>query len=331
MTEVMLISFARKIVLKNKGKIMATALSEMFKTRHVIAALISCTFAYQAMAAHALPDRLRTGETLTSGETLISPNGQVKLEMKSGGNLVLYRVSDNVTLWQTSTAQAGSYAKMETNGNFVVKNPSSQVLFQSNTSNSTAYVMLQSDRNLVVYTAARSPLWHTATGIPTPAYSTPAYMPAYWNDATTYSGAIQYYNNCYNYANNRRTGTFAQPGTASGYTGYPKTVQGWRNAAIADGLEPTDSSSTSPAGKTKVALAVGTDPLTGRPDYHWYRKDINGLWTHKPGGTASTNLDNSSVPITNPETANRGFYTEFGGYFFTSSSDSQGHGHQVIY
>jgi len=304
---------------------MATALLEIVKKRHVIAAVISCAFSYQALAAHGLPDRLRGGETLTSGETLISPNGAVKLEMKSTGNLVLTRLADNATLWQSSTAQAGSYAKMQTNGNFVVLNPSSQVLFQSGSANSTAYVMLQSDHNLVVYTATQSPLWHTVTGIPNPPpYSTPAYMPGYWNDAV-----IQPNNNCYNYANNKRTDRFSQPGWAHGYTGYDITVAQVRNAAIADGLEPTDSTSVSPVGKTKVALVVGT--VGGWPDYHWYRKDINGYWTHKPGGTQATNLDQSGVVITNPETANRGGYTQFGGYFFTSSSDSQGHGHQVIY
>jgi hypothetical protein len=304
---------------------MATALFQTFKTRHVIAALISCAVSYQALAAHALPDRLRGGETLTSGETLVSPNGAVRLEMKSTGNLVLTRLADNATLWQSGTAQAGSYALMQTSGNFVVVSPGSQILFQSGSANSTAYVMLQSDHNLVVYTATRSPLWHTVTGIPNPPpYSTPAYMPAYWND-----GAIRPYNNCYNYANNRRTDRFSQPGWAHGYSGYDITVAQLRAAAIADGLEPTDSSSVSPVGKTKVALVVGT--VGGSPDYHWYRKDINGLWTHKPGGTSATNLDNSGVAITNPETANRGGYIHFGGYFFTSSSDSQGHGHQVIY
>jgi hypothetical protein len=304
---------------------MATALYEMFKTRHVIATLISCAVSYQALAAHGLPDRLRAGETLTAGETLVSPNGAVKLSMQSNGNLVLVRLVDNATLWQSFTAQAGSYAKMQPTGNFVVLNPSAQVLFQSNSSNSTAYVMLQSDHNLVVYTAARAPLWHTVTGIPNPpAYSTPAYMPGYWNDS-----AFQTRNNCYNYANNSRTDNFSQPGWAHGYSGYEITVAQVRNAAIADGLEPTDSSSVSPVGKTKIALVVGT--VGGSPDYHWYRKDINGLWTHKPGGTQATNLDQSGAAIYNPETANRGGYTQFGGYFFTSSSDSQGHGHQVIY
>jgi len=46
-------------------------------------------------------------------------------------------------------------------------------------------------------------------------------------------------------------------------------------------------------------------------DFHWYRKGRNGYWSHKPGGTAVTNLDNSNVTIPDPRTADRGGYTHF--------------------
>ena len=46
-------------------------------------------------------------------------------------------------------------------------------------------------------------------------------------------------------------------------------------------------------------------------DFHWYRKGRNGYWTHKPGGTPVTNLDNSAHLIPDPRTANRGPYTDF--------------------
>lgn len=65
-------------------------------------------------------------------------------------------------------------------------------------------------------------------------------------------------------------------------------------------------------------------------DYHWYRQDRDGRWTHKPGRTSATNVDNSGQIITNPETANRGAYTQFGGYFFSPSSELQGQGHATI-
>jgi hypothetical protein len=152
-------------------------------------------------------------------------------------------------------------------------------------------------------------------------YCTPAYEPSYWNGNST----ILWNNNCYNYANNKRTDTFAQPGRASGnmYGNINGTEVG--AGAVSDGLEPTDAWSTSPQGKTKIALVIWPDT-----DFHWYRQDSNGLWTHKPGGTQATNLDNSGQPITNPATADRGPYTEFIGYYFTPSSCVQGAGYANI-
>jgi hypothetical protein len=55
-------------------------------------------------------------------------------------------------------------------------------------------------------------------------------------------------------------------------------------------------------------------------DYHWYRHQRGGFWGHKPGGTAARNLDNSNVLIVNPETCNRGGYTDFCGYFYAGLS-----------
>jgi hypothetical protein len=46
-------------------------------------------------------------------------------------------------------------------------------------------------------------------------------------------------------------------------------------------------------------------------DFHWYRNGRNGYWTHKPGGTPVTNVDNSGVLIRDPRTANRGPYSDF--------------------
>jgi hypothetical protein len=151
---------------------------------------------------------------------------------------------------------------------------------------------------------------------------TPSYTPGFWNDA----GTVQYHNNCYNYANNRRTDTFAQPGRAHGIT---LTVANLNcndvaNAAVADGLDRTAGAGC-PACQTTVALVI----YPGH-DYHWYRRDANGLWTHKPGGTQATNLDSSGHPITNPETADRGNYTVFCGYFCICSSKTEGSGHEDI-
>ena len=43
-------------------------------------------------------------------------------------------------------------------------------------------------------------------------------------------------------------------------------------------------------------------------DYHWYRLDNNGTWSHKPGQTGATDLDDANRPITDPRTADTGVY-----------------------
>lgn len=151
--------------------------------------------------------------------------------------------------------------------------------------------------------------------------TTPAYEPNYWNDG----GTIQYNNNCYNYANNKRTDTFAQPGRASGNMYSAINCQEVGDGAESDGLLPLPPSGVCPDGMTKVALVIWPNV-----DYHWYRQDSDGLWSHKPGGTQATNLDNSGNIITDPETCNTGYYTVFCGYFCTCSDVAQGQGHANI-
>jgi len=151
--------------------------------------------------------------------------------------------------------------------------------------------------------------------------SVPSFTPSFWNDA----GLIQSHNNCYNYANNHRTDTFAQPGRAAGaiYAGFscPDVLA----AASADGIPRLPATGTCPDNRDKIALVVAPGY-----DFHWYRLDSSGFWTHKPGGTDATNVDNSGNPITNPETANRGLYTDFCGYFCACSDATEGNGHEKI-
>ena len=74
-----------------------------------------------------------------------------------------------------------------------------------------------------------------------------------------------------------------------------------------------------PPGMYPVALVIAPGD-----DYHWYRQDSDGTWSHKPGNTPATNLDASGNPITNPETANRNNgshdYSVFCGYFYVPAS-----------
>jgi len=133
---------------------------------------------------------------------------------------------------------------------------------------------------------------------------------AYWNDG----GTIQGNNNCYNYASNYRTNTFAQPGRSSGqqYTSLSgcTVAAGQRSAkdgAIADGLINLPlANNNCPSKGHLVALVIAPNA-----DYHWFRKGPNGQWSHKPGSTPAKITDNSGNLITDPRTADRGPYTQF--------------------
>lgn len=69
---------------------------------------------------------------------------------------------------------------------------------------------------------------------------------------------------------------------------------------IARAGQPIKFTDKCPKGYSKIALVV--DP---KQDYHFYRQDSNGFWSHKPGATAVTNKDTSGRLIYNPELANR--------------------------
>jgi hypothetical protein len=142
-----------------------------------------------------------------------------------------------------------------------------------------------------------------------PCRCAPLYEPAWWNDA----GQKQLHNNCYNYASNYRTDTFhvipdgSQPGAASGAMYTAKTCASVKPAAVTDGLiDSPNENNKCPREGHLVALVIWPGQ-----DFHWYRKGRNGHWSHKPGGSLVTNLDNSGVTIPDPRTANRGPYTDF--------------------
>jgi hypothetical protein len=131
----------------------------------------------------------------------------------------------------------------------------------------------------------------------------PDYEPSWWNDG----GQRQFGNNCYNYSTNYRTDTFAQPGLAAGAMYTALTCASVRPAAIADDLiAKAGAKNRCPEDGHLVALVIAPGW-----DFHWYRKGEDGMWTHKPGGTPATNIDNSGHLIPDPRSADRGPYTSF--------------------
>jgi hypothetical protein len=140
-----------------------------------------------------------------------------------------------------------------------------------------------------------------------------AFNPGFWNNDSN----VRYNNNCYNYASNWRTNTFAQPGRGCGSIYTQITCAAMTQASLCDGMHHRfDCFPENEKPRYLVALVV----IPGGGDFHWYRKQKEGFWGHKPGGTAARNYDNSNNVIYNPETADRGPYTIFCGYFYGCNS-----------
>lgn len=120
-------------------------------------------------------------------------------------------------------------------------------------------------------------------------------------------------NNCYAYAINNQVhpGTNSvwykqQPGEYSNSTGYPFSKEILKAAVTNDFSVYNNDFGTSltfmevgkysvvPDGTYKVAL------VSCSYDYHWYRQDSDGYWSHKPGTTAVKRTDNSGNLILDP-------------------------------
>lgn len=136
------------------------------------------------------------------------------------------------------------------------------------------------------------------------------YEPSKWND----NPFVLQNNNCYNYANDLITNTFAQPGNGGGVANpYPPNCPGTADASVSDGQVRIANPDMNPAQGQIIALVVASQ--VDFMDYHWYRRDQDGNWTHKPGRTRARNTDNSGNRIASPETCDRGPYKSFCGYF----------------
>lgn len=144
------------------------------------------------------------------------------------------------------------------------------------------------------------------------------YEPSIWND----SNVTSY--NCYAYALNTMNHGFMQPGQSEGHK-YSNTNNYLSKDVLVNMVEldannynfdfkPIGKYEKCDIGYYKVALVV--DPGN---DYHWYRQNQDGTWSHKSGGYPVTNVDGLSNLIYDPETCNRiyywGNYTEFYGFY----------------
>lgn len=156
------------------------------------------------------------------------------------------------------------------------------------------------------------------------------YSPNDWNYNPVLGGT-----NCYAYAINNQVWpgtnnlTFLQPGQYSGNTITECTSEVLVNAVSNDFATytiykqstyeflPVGKYDRCPVGTYKVALAcyrTGWWIFTSQ-DYHWYRQNPDGSWSHKQGATQVKLTDNSGNIIRDPETCDRGDYNVFVGFF----------------
>jgi hypothetical protein len=131
----------------------------------------------------------------------------------------------------------------------------------------------------------------------------PTFDPGPWNDPS----AIDQ-NNCYNYALNRPDNVRRDPGALCGRPIDPRLYSIGPLVALAaynDGLQP--AASPPPVlwqndDRWLVALVIAP-PMQGAPsgDYHWLRRDNNGLWSHKSGfGANAEDVDFAGNQFTDP-------------------------------
>ncbi|UYQ65243.1 FG-GAP-like repeat-containing protein [Streptomyces peucetius] len=109
----------------------------------------------------ALGSRLAPGQRLLPGDSLSS--AAARLTMQADGNLVV--TSDaGKALWSSGTAEAGSTALFDTNGNLVVRNAAdTATLWQSGTTAPSGSLVLQDRGNLVVHDAQGASRWAAGT------------------------------------------------------------------------------------------------------------------------------------------------------------------------
>lgn len=130
---------------------------------------LSLLLAAPAATVHAIPTAsaaagglgLEPGETLKSGQSIRSPNGDYSLYMQGDGNFVLY--GPKGALWAAGTEGKGNVAVMQADGNLVVYSADKSPLWYSGTwDDHGARLRLQNDGNLVLYRGDDA-VWHTNT------------------------------------------------------------------------------------------------------------------------------------------------------------------------
>jgi hypothetical protein len=118
---------------------------------------------------------------------------------------------------------------------------------------------------------------------------------------------------------------YHQPGATKGLTTRLYDVKGRRCDVVEDlmmadipSIKKTSFHAKCPAGTSKIALAMHRGE-----DYHFWRQDSNGWWSHKDGANPVKTYDAEGRPIWNPKTSARDYrprgsflnYKDFCGFY----------------
>lgn len=122
--------------------------------------------------------------------------------------------------------------------------------------------------------------------------------------------------NCYAYALNTKSHGFMQPGGSDGFhnrdnnyltENYLEYMVGLDATNYNFIFEPIEKFQKCDEGYYKVALVIAPNF-----DYHWYRQNSDGTWSHKQGQTPAQIYDASGDLIYDPDICNRNY--EYGNY-----------------
>lgn len=137
----------------------------------------------------------------------------------------------------------------------------------------------------------------------------PKYMPNLWNNLDKNT---RDYTNCYSYAFDRmevNADKKLQPGELSTgkFNSYDcnEILNKLRSDYNTLNIIQVPKNYKPPCNHYKIALVI--DDLGGEQDYHFYRQDSDGYWSHKPGKEDVRRVDASGNLIIDPETADRNY------------------------
>lgn len=152
-------------------------------------ALVFTALTLMAAAAQAVTygNTLNAGQTMGSGDNLLTNNGYYSLAMQSDGNLVIYRLAGEsaTPLWSTGRAGTYSYVAMQNDGNLALYNSNNAWSWTSKTGGRTVdsryKLVLQENGELDIYDPSNKIIWYAnrSAGTCSPTQTTFSAWPIY--------------------------------------------------------------------------------------------------------------------------------------------------------